>query len=141
MNMQVRPLTELIGAEIVGVDLGKPLDEATKSRLYRHFADRAVLAFRDQDFDPPRFAAAAQLFGKIIPEQFDNYRLPEYPLVSSLSNRDLEQAGERRAVRGADFHTDHFELHGAAESDGALRRRDPAERRRRYRIRLGPGRL
>ena len=77
MNMQVRSLTELIGAEIVGVDLGKPLDEATKSRLYRYFADRAVLVFRDQDLDPPRFAAAAQLFGKIIPEQFDNYRLPE----------------------------------------------------------------
>ena len=57
--------------------------------------------------DPPRFAAAARLFGKIIPEQFENYRLPEFPLVSSLSNRDLEQAGERRAVRGEDFHTDH----------------------------------
>jgi taurine dioxygenase len=107
MNMHVRPLTELIGAEIVGIDLGQPLDQTTKSRLYRYFADRAVLVFRGQEFDPPRFAAAAQLFGKIIPEQFDNYRLPEYPLVSSLSNRDLEQAGERRAVRGADFHTDH----------------------------------
>jgi taurine dioxygenase len=107
MNMQVRPLMEFIGAEIVGVDLSKPLDEPTKSRLYGYFADRAVLVFRDQEFDPPRFAAAAQLFGKIIPEQFDNYRLPEYPLVSSLSNRDLQQTGERRAVRGADFHTDH----------------------------------
>ena len=59
--------------------------------------------FRDQHFDPPRFAAAAQLFGDIIPEQFDNYRLPEYPLVSSLSNRDLEQTGRHRTVRGADF--------------------------------------
>ena len=104
MNMQVRPLTELIGAEICGVDLGKPLDNTSKSRLYRYFADRAVLVFRDQDLDPPRFAAAAQLFGQIIPEQFENYRLPEFPMVSSLSNRDLEQAGERRAVRGEDFH-------------------------------------
>jgi alpha-ketoglutarate-dependent taurine dioxygenase len=43
MNMQVRPLTELIGAEIHGLDLGKPIDEATKSRLYGYFADRAVL--------------------------------------------------------------------------------------------------
>jgi taurine dioxygenase len=107
MNIQVRPLTELLGTEITGVDLGQPLSEAIRSRLYRYFADRAVLVFRDQDFDPPRFAAAAQLFGKIIPEQFENYRLPEYPLVSSLSNRDLEQTGERRAVRGEDFHTDH----------------------------------
>jgi taurine dioxygenase len=107
MNVLVRPLTDIVGAEIEGVDLGKPINDETKSRLYRCFADHAVVVFRDQEFDPPRFAAAAQLFGKIIPEQFDNYRLPEYPLVSSLSNRDLEQAGERRAVRGADFHTDH----------------------------------
>jgi alpha-ketoglutarate-dependent taurine dioxygenase len=63
--------------------------------------------FRDQEFDPPRFAAAAQLFGDIIPEQFPNYRLPEYPLVSFLSNRDLEAAGKQRAVRGEGFHTDH----------------------------------
>ena len=58
MNMQVRPIMEFIGAEIVGVDLSKPLDEPTKSRLYGYFADRAVLVFRDQEFDPPRFAAA-----------------------------------------------------------------------------------
>ena len=107
MNLQARPLTDVVGAEIDGIDLAKPVDEETRSHLYRCFAEHAVLVFRGQDFDPPRFAAAAQLFGKIIPEQFDNYRLPEYPLVSSLSNRDLEQAGARRAVRGEDFHTDH----------------------------------
>lgn len=107
MNLHARPLTELVGAEIVDIALSKPIDEHIKSRLYRYFADHAVLVFRDQDFDLRRFAAAAQLFGDIIPEQFDNYRLPEYPLVSSLSNRDLEQTGRLRAVRGEDFHTDH----------------------------------
>lgn len=105
--MEVRPLTNLIGAEITGVDLGRPVNEETRARLYRCFADCAVLVFPGQEFDPPRFATAAQLFGAIIPEQFNNYRLPEYPLVSSLSNRDLEQEGARRAVRGEDFHTDH----------------------------------
>jgi hypothetical protein len=29
MNMQVRPLTELLGTEIAGVDLGQPLSEAS----------------------------------------------------------------------------------------------------------------
>jgi len=105
--MEVRPLTNVIGAEINEVDLGGPFDEETRARLYRCFADYAVLVFPDQEFDPPRFAAATQLFGEIVPEQFSNYRLPEYPLVSSLSNRDLELEGARRAVRGEDFHTDH----------------------------------
>src|SRR2546423_8319128 len=88
MNMQVRPLTELIGAEICGIDLGKPLDETSKSRLYRYFADRAVLVFRDQDLDPPRFAAAAQLFGQIIPGQFGNYRRPEFPMAGPSPSPD-----------------------------------------------------
>ena len=107
MKLQIRPLIPLIGTEIAGLDLYQPIAEDIRDRLFHCFADHAVLVVRDQDFDPPRFAAAAQLFGEIIPEQFDNYRLPEYPLVSSLSNRDLEQAGKRRAVRGEGFHTDH----------------------------------
>jgi alpha-ketoglutarate-dependent taurine dioxygenase len=105
--MEIRPLTDLVGAEIAGIDLAQPIDTDTRGRLCRAFADYAVLVFPGQEFDPPRFAAAAQVFGTIVPEQFGNYRLPEYPLVSSLSNRDLEQGGARRAVRGEDFHTDH----------------------------------
>jgi hypothetical protein len=86
----------------------------------------AVLVFPGQEFDPPRFADAAQLFGKIVPEQFSNYRLPEYQLVSSLSNRDLEQTGTRHAVRGEDFHTDHsnYAVPPKATQTGRLRR-DP----------------
>jgi len=107
MKMQVRQLGAALGAEVTGVDLAAPHDAAERRQLYRVFVDHAVLVFRGQDFDPPRFAAAAQLFGEIIPEQFPNYRLPEYPLVSFLSNRDLEPTGKQRAVRGEGFHTDH----------------------------------
>jgi taurine dioxygenase len=107
MTMTVRPLTERFGAEITGIDLARPLAEAERRRLHRLFAESAVLVFRDQHFDPPQFAAAARLFGEIVPEQFPNYRLPEYPTVSFLSNRDLEQTGKKRAVRGEGFHTDH----------------------------------
>jgi taurine dioxygenase len=105
--MQVKPLTALFGAEITGLDLACPLAAAERAHLYRLFAEHAVLVLRDQRFDPPRFAAAARVFGEIVPEQFANYRLPEYPTVSFLSNRDLEQTGRKRAVRGEGFHTDH----------------------------------
>ncbi|HJU16452.1 MAG TPA: TauD/TfdA family dioxygenase [Stellaceae bacterium] len=107
MTLQVKPLTGRLGAEITGIDLARPLADSERQRLYGLFAEHAVLVLRDQEFDPPHFAAAAQIFGEIIPEQFPNYRLPEYPTVSFLSNRDLEQTGKRRAVRGEGFHTDH----------------------------------
>lgn len=105
--MHVTPLTPTLGVEIAGIDLTEPLADDVRHRLYRLFSDHAVVVFRDQHFEPPQFAAAAQLFGDIVPEQFANYRLPEYPRVSCLSNRDLEQTGQKRAVRGEGFHTDH----------------------------------
>jgi taurine dioxygenase len=107
MAMQVKPLTETLAAEITGVDLTQPLDDAQKRELYRLFVENAVVVFRDQPFTPQQFAAAAQIFGEIIPEQFPNYRLAEFPTVSFLSNSDLEKTGKRRAVRGEGFHTDH----------------------------------
>lgn len=107
MTMQVQPLTPLLGLEITGIDLAGGLEVPVQQELYKLFATNAVLVFRDQSFTPQQFATAAQLFGEIIPEQFPNYRLPEYPIVSFLSNRDLEQTGKTRAVRGEGFHTDH----------------------------------
>lgn len=107
MTMRVMPLTDTLGAEITGIDLTQPLDEAQKREAYRLFVDNAVIVFRDQHFTPQEFAAAAQIFGEIIPEQFPNYRIPEFPIVSFLSNSDLEKTGKRRAVRGEGFHTDH----------------------------------
>ena len=140
MTMQVRPLTRLLGVEITGIDLTSALEEPVKQELYRLFVDNAVLVFRDQTFSPPQFATAAQLFGEIIPEQFPNYRLPEYPVVSFLSNRDLEQSGRQRAVRGEGFHTDHSNYARPAQGHHPLRHRHSVQRRR-YRVRLGPGRL
>lgn len=107
MSLHAEPLTALFGAGITGIDLARPLAGDEREHLYRLFAEHAVLVLRDQRFDPPHFAAAARVFGEIIPEQFANYRLPEYPTVSFLSNRDLEQTGKTRAVRGEGFHTDH----------------------------------
>ena len=121
MTIQMRPLTDLIGAEITGIDLTARLNEATRQELYRPFAEKSVLVFHDQRFEPPQFAAAAELFGEIIPEQFPNYRLPEYPKVSFLSNHDLEQTGKQRAVRRRFPHRP-FQLCGAPEGDDPLNR-------------------
>ena len=87
MAMQVTPLTETLAAEITGVDLTQPLDDAQKRELHRLFVENAVVVFRDQLFTPQQFAAAAQIFGEIIPEQFPNYRLPEFPTVRAESGQ------------------------------------------------------
>ncbi|MFC5744405.1 TauD/TfdA dioxygenase family protein [Actinomadura rugatobispora] len=65
---RVRRAGPLFGAEISGVDLTRPVDEATADALRRDFVDHRVLVFRDQHLDPDQHVAAVRVFG----EPFDH---------------------------------------------------------------------
>ena len=54
---QLRPLGETLGTEALGIDLSKPLDEATSAWVVRAFAENPVLVFRDQDLGAAELAA------------------------------------------------------------------------------------
>jgi alpha-ketoglutarate-dependent taurine dioxygenase len=45
---RLTPLHPSLGAEVAGVDLGKPIDEATRQALSRALADHLALVFHDQ---------------------------------------------------------------------------------------------
>ncbi len=47
-TLQIRPLSPAIGAEIVGVDLSKPLDDATFAEILQAWHRNLVILFRDQ---------------------------------------------------------------------------------------------
>ncbi|HEX3178035.1 MAG TPA: TauD/TfdA family dioxygenase [Methylomirabilota bacterium] len=63
-----------LGAEITGVDLRKPLDDATYTLLRRAWLEHLVIFFRDQDLSPAQFLAFARRFGDPV----------EYPFVKGL---------------------------------------------------------
>ena len=107
MTFTVTPLTRTLGAEVTGLDLSQPLDAATQRTLYDTWVEYAVLVVRDQNLTPPQFAAAAGLFGDILDQQLKKYMLPDYPLVGTISNRDLPIVDGKMHVRGENFHTDH----------------------------------
>lgn len=48
LGFQVNPLSELMAAEVIGLDLSQPFDEATRDAVYDAFVTYQVLAFRDQ---------------------------------------------------------------------------------------------
>lgn len=69
-----------IGAEIVGIDLNRDVDEATAEQLRRDFRHHKVLVFRGQHLSPDRHVAAVSIFG----EPFDHptaIKDPNNPLV------------------------------------------------------------
>jgi taurine dioxygenase len=72
--IRVEPVAGALGAEISGVDLAKPLDDAVVAALRRAWLEHLVVFFRDQPLSPAQFLAFARRFGEVI----------EYPFVKGL---------------------------------------------------------
>jgi len=104
--MQIRPLAEHTGAEVLGIDLARPVDAATRATLNRAFVDRHVLVLRDQHLAPAEVLAAVGLFGEIFAQHNTRFALPECPQIHYLSNQDSFPDG-RRYIPGEGWHTDH----------------------------------
>ena len=49
MTIAVKPLSPALGAEIAGVDLSRPLDDATFEAVHSAWMDHLVVVFRDQE--------------------------------------------------------------------------------------------
>lgn len=107
MSITVKPLTKILGAEVTGIDLSKPVDDATKRALHDAWIAHAVLVIRDQHLTPPQFAEAARIFGDLLEQQVKKFTLPDHPEVGTISSRDLPIVDGKLHVRGENFHTDH----------------------------------
>lgn len=64
-SFQVTPLTPHIGAEVGGIDLGKPLTESQVADLRAAFRDWMVLVFRDQHLDREAHKVLGRHFGRL----------------------------------------------------------------------------
>ena len=47
-GLVVEPVSPVLGADVYGIDLSRPLDDATFGRVHQAFLDHGVLFFRDQ---------------------------------------------------------------------------------------------
>jgi alpha-ketoglutarate-dependent taurine dioxygenase len=72
--IEVRRVAGALGAEVLGVDLSRPLDAAEVAALRRAWLEHLVLFFRDQHLAPAQYMAFAQQLGKPI----------EYPFVKGI---------------------------------------------------------
>jgi taurine dioxygenase len=104
--MEITPLSPHTGAEVRGIDLRRPIDEATRTALNRAFVAHSVLAIRDQQLSPQQMLHAAAVFGEVFPQHNSRFALPEFPLVHYISNQDSYADGTRY-IPGEGYHTDH----------------------------------
>jgi taurine dioxygenase len=104
---QLRPLGESIGTEALGIDLSRPLDDATFAWIKRTFAEHPVLVFRDQNLGAGELAAFGRRFGAPRMHALVKYRHAEHPEVSWLTNVEGDGKVDWYGVkRATDWHTD-----------------------------------
>jgi alpha-ketoglutarate-dependent taurine dioxygenase len=102
---KIRPLSEVAGAEIVGLDLRRPLEAATRHVVYDAFVRHHVLAFRDQDLTKDDQVAFTEQFGVLERHVARNRGSGDHPLVHTVHNlgSDGEPSGK---VASQKWHTD-----------------------------------
>ncbi|HSS62876.1 MAG TPA: TauD/TfdA family dioxygenase [Gammaproteobacteria bacterium] len=107
-GVKVTPLSEMMAAEITGLDLSAPAGKAAAAALNDAFLDHLVLCVRAQRLTPSRYVSAAGIFGQPqeqLVKHFLHQTVPLISLVSSVDNRD--RAGDGAPiVRGPYWHTD-----------------------------------
>ena len=98
------PIAGALGAEIEGVDLSQPLDDATFAAIRQALLDHLVIFFHDQKIQPAHMKALASRFGPLDVHPFVNAARDgkQDPEVFEVRH----EPGERY-VFGEGWHMDH----------------------------------
>ena len=89
-----------LGAEITGVDLSRPLDDDTFSKVAQAFYDNEVVVFRNQKLSPEQQIAFTRRFGTLEQHVRKEHRLEGYPEILIVSNV-LDDRGRAIGVEDA----------------------------------------
>ncbi|HEX3881500.1 MAG TPA: TauD/TfdA family dioxygenase [Stellaceae bacterium] len=135
MPIEIIPTGAALGAEIRGVDLARPLDDADFAAIERAYDEHGVIFFRGQKLTPPQQVAFTRRFGEIefniFGERWSVTGSPEIVVVSNAIENGapigVRRAGENwhsdmcysaRPPRGTMLHALEIpELHGLALGD------------------------
>jgi alpha-ketoglutarate-dependent taurine dioxygenase len=100
LGIEVRGLAGAIGAEVLGLDLSRPLDDEAVAELRRIWLGVGVLVFRDQRLTSEGFARVASLFGQVS----------EYPFLEGLQDHpeitEVIKLEHERVNFGGVWHSD-----------------------------------
>ena len=78
-EIEIRPASGAIGAEISGFDLAEPVSDALIAAIRNAWLKHGVLLLRNQPLPPAQFQAFAERFGEVI----------EYPFVKGIEGHPL----------------------------------------------------
>ena len=109
MTIEIRPLSEALGAEIVGWDLSQPEDEADLAAIKAAFLQHHLLCIRADPLQPGVFARMARHFGEPQLQLLRDLRdgaVPEVSFLESTYKTLEDKPDDLTRVRLSGWHTD-----------------------------------
>ncbi len=106
MTIGLRPLDDGFGAEVLGVDVARPLEDATFAAIADAWRRYSILLFRDVRITPEQHIAFTRRFGALHVMEPLEFNLAGHPEIFVVSNveEDGKAVGLRRAGWG--WHSD-----------------------------------
>ncbi len=107
-TITVKPLGFAAGAEITGIDLGKPLTELQQRQINKAWLEHIVLVFPDQELTPAQQIAFTGSFGTLDQHgsQAPTTLHPEHREILVLSNKVVNGKKSGTYNSGRNWHTD-----------------------------------
>ncbi|MFJ4141925.1 TauD/TfdA dioxygenase family protein [Pseudomonas sp. NPDC089734] len=85
-QFDVRPFAGKVGAEIVGLDLSKALNDADFARVHQAHLDYHLIVFRDQHITPQQQIDFSRRFGVLQIHVLKQFALANHPEILIVSN-------------------------------------------------------
>ena len=106
MTIAVKPLHESFGAEIVGVDLARPIDAPAFAAIEDAWRRYSILLFRDVQMTPVQHVAFTRRLGTLHIMEPLEFNLPGHPEIFVVSN--VEEGGKAVGLKraGWGWHSD-----------------------------------
>jgi taurine dioxygenase len=106
MALEIQKISPTVGAIVSGVDLSKPLDNATFDTLYDAFNRYSVLRLPDQHLTPEQHVRFSRRFGELEHHVLKEDLLEGQPEIYILSNKMKDGQRVGRPNAGWYWHTD-----------------------------------
>jgi taurine dioxygenase len=109
MTFEIRPLSDALGAEIIGLDLTQPLSDDDLSAIRKAYLEHHLLCFRGKPLTPPQFAAFSKQFGEPQLQLVRRRRAgdaPEVAVHETTYEKPEDKPDDMRMVRLSGWHTD-----------------------------------
>jgi taurine dioxygenase len=88
--MDIQPISKVMGAQVRGADLSRPLADAAFGEILHAFHRHMLLVFPQQDIDEAQQVAFSRRFGELQIHVLEQYRHPRHPEIYVLSNVDAK---------------------------------------------------